>query len=246
MRKVNNSGFTLLETLLCFVILSIILIVASQIIHSSTETYYFNRSLSYGMQAAQIVSTEIRGELEDALPMCLYDINNSNYSSYYIKICNDEKNKCIEFIDSEGKQTKFSLDNSYSYHLKKNILNKDIYNSDTMNRNLSTSNENIDFGDIQYKSIPEKIFDSKYIGMGYEVIDISIIKFQASNQIETNWNNNDGNKNLDIGNYPVLELKIKVGNHQYDEYECKEYIPLYNFYGIIDNETVFESIINIS
>lgn len=221
------------------------MVIASQIIHSSTETYYLNRSVSYGMQAAQIVSTEIRGEIEDALPLCLYDTGKGDYSSYYINICNQENNKYIELIASDGKQVKFSLENNGVLVLKKYLLNKDAYNTQNMKRDIDVQN-GVDLSGIQYRFDPEKIYDSKYIGMGYEVKNISITKFNDDKNVQ-NWDSNKNGKiELDIGNYPVLELVVTVSNHQYEEYECKEYIPLYNFYGIIDDITTFETMVNIS
>ncbi len=245
MKKMNNNGFTLVETLLCFVILGIIMVVAAQIIHSSTEVYYYNRSMSYGMQASQIVSTEIRGELEDALPMLLYDTGKKRYgidsSNIYININNDQK--FIEFINSDGRQIKYQLvedDSAGTWILKKYVL--DAYDINSFNKKISDDSDDTE---CKYSEFSEGSYDSKHIGMGYEVHDISFEKFVKTPSPTTNWDKNKGTQKLSIGDYPVLVMTIKVGNNQYDEYECKEYIALYNFYGLVKNDSPFESIINI-
>lgn len=243
-KKIDNKGFTLIETLLCFVILGIIMVIASQIIHSSTETYYLNRSVSYGMQAAQIVSTEIRGEIEDALPLYLYNVNSKDYrNDYYLNICSDENNKYIEFINSEGKQIKYSFEKVDNQPvLKKYYL--EAYDNHVFKKKFVDEDNKPDKYPTDSGKV--KVFDPKYIGMGYEIKDINITKFNPKPVDNSGWNNNDGSPKLEIGSYPILELTIKVGNNQYDEYECKEYIALYNFYGLTDTvDEAFDSIINI-
>lgn len=239
MKHMNNRGFTLVETALCFVILSVILVIASQIIHSSTEIYYLNRSTSYGMQAAQIVSTELRGEIEDALPLVIYDVENKNYSSenLYMNIRNDDKS--IEFISSDGNQIMYKLEEDNGV-FKLNRYSFNAYDSNNMNKTLSGKNQT-------YGSAV-KVFDSKYIGMGYEVHDISFQSFVVK-AIDRPINDSDKPKELEIGaypakpsGYPILVMKITVGNNQYDEYECEEYVALYNYYGINPNGSPFEKI----
>ena len=87
---------TLIELTVCFVILSALLVVATQIIHSTTEIYYDTKTNSFGIQASQIIATEIRGEIEDALPKKLL-----GNSSYYINVVNGSNTtgSYIEFIN---------------------------------------------------------------------------------------------------------------------------------------------------
>ncbi len=241
MKKINNKGFTLVETMLCFVLLGVIMVIASQIIHSTTEAYYFNRSMSYGMQAAQIVATELRGELEDSLPLKLYDTESQSrdYCSYYMKINDSTSETSIEFIGNDGNQIKYSFKKEDKI-LKKYIIDG-VYKMDTMRQNSAD--------EVGAYGNESKIFDSKYIGMGYEVHDIAFEQFYYTDSpSKGTWNkNNHGSIDLKIGDYPVLVMTIKVGNNQYDEYECKEYIPLYNFYGIkTPSKNCFGTVINVT
>ncbi|MBR4341618.1 MAG: prepilin-type N-terminal cleavage/methylation domain-containing protein [Lachnospiraceae bacterium] len=245
MRKPDNKGFTLVETMLCFVIMGIIMVIASQIIHSTTEVYYYNKSVSYGMQASGIAATEITGEIEDAMPLYLYDTVNKEYSDKFIKIGNTGENKYIEFINSNGMQIKYTIGNSNgSLVLKKYSLK--AYDEKSMKRYIGTGESG---ASGSYSAEPTVTYDSKYLGMGYEICDISISKFQK-HEIPDDMKIAKNNK-LEISDYPVLTLMIKARNKQYEEYEHTEYIPLYNFYGIINSETgdetgiTFESIIKI-
>ena len=56
-KKMNNKGFTLLEMMICFMLLGLILVAAAQVIASSTEIYYYSKGTSYGIQASQVVAT---------------------------------------------------------------------------------------------------------------------------------------------------------------------------------------------
>ena len=206
MKRINNDGFTLIETLMCFIILGIIMIIASQIIHSSTEVYYYNRTTSYGIQASQIASTELRGDIEDALPLNLI----GGHSSYYIYI--NSSNKSIEFIDEEGKQVKYILETSSG----KTILKKYSFQAYDKERLLSVATTE------NYPDVPDITFDAKYLGMGYEIKNFEFSKF--------NRNTSSSDEDLGISDCPVLNMKITVCNNQYGEYDCLEYVPIYSLY----------------
>ncbi len=213
---------TLIELTVCFVILSALLVVATQIIHSTTEIYYDTKTNSFGTQASEIIATEIRGEIEDALPKKLL-----GNSSYYINIVNGSNTagSYIEFIDKKGNQVKYSLEiatNTDDNKFKR--FESSAYDSNRLKQISSTA-------DLPSYNL-SKEFDSKYIGMNYVIKEI---KFQpafesgfTSDKIEST---EDVNK-LRISDYPILKMTVKVGNNLYGEYECVEYIPLYNFYGI--------------
>ena len=70
--NMDNNGFTLLEMVICFALLGILLVAAAQVISSTTQVYYYSKSVTYGIQASQVVATEVRGDLEDAIPLLLH------------------------------------------------------------------------------------------------------------------------------------------------------------------------------
>lgn len=198
-KSLNNKGMTLVELLLSFTILGILLVVAAEIIHSSTEVYYYTKTTSQGIQAAQIVATEIRGDLEDAIPLYTSD------AAHYIVINGDnKKTQSIEFVGMNENRVIYdfsgvSLGNSSESILKR--IEKD-----------SSGNE-----------ISQTIYDSKYIGMGYEVKNICFVKPKSGVT---------GTEKLPISDCPVIKVIITVCNNQYGEFETEDYISIYGFYGI--------------
>ena len=211
MKKMDNKGMTLVEMLVSFIILGILLVVAAKVIHSCTEVYYNNRSVSYGIQAAQIVATEIRGEIEDALPLNVYDIDNTSSRGYYIII--SDSNHMIEFVGKNGIQKKIYLKQEGT----KSVLYEEswqVYDSDTLDAVTGS-----------ISAFPVKQIDSSYIGMGYEVKDITFEIFYRNTEESTT-------PDLQISDCPVLKMHLKVCNNQFDIYECDEYIALYGLYGL--------------
>lgn len=205
--KMNDQGMTLIETIVCFVILGILMVVAAQIIHSSTEVYYNTKTVSNGVQAAQMVATEIRGEIEDALPLFV-----KNNDTYYM-IIGPQKNS-IEFIDANGNDVKYSLALSADgYVLRKETT--PIYETQRLTLLSGT------FGSQAVD------FDSEYIGLGYTVKDI-----EFSIHRQSTYNVPAASNALPISDCPVLEVKITVGNKKYDDFTSNEYIALYNYSGI--------------
>ena len=144
-KRLNNKGFTLIEMMVCFVLLGILLVAAAQVIASSTEVYYYSKGTSYGIQASQIVATEIKGDLERAVKKSLNtaylpnEITNIG-DGYAI----DPSGKSIYFINIDGEQVSFSYDNGIF----------ELY-----------------FSEIEFESPTVTEYNSKYIGMNYTVKD---------------------------------------------------------------------------
>lgn len=213
LNKLNNSGFTLLETMIGFVLLGIILVAASQVIASSTEVYYQTKSVSYGLQASQAILTEIRGEIEDAQSFSLLKYNNSEskfekkYSDkdVYVELSDRSEDyyKTIEFIAPNGDQIKFSFSESNG-----NLDFKKIINSAYTTRFL--------YG--LFRQPTEKKYTSLEIGMGYTIKDI---RFSLINKSADN---------LNICNCPVIKIELTIENEKWGEYSAVDYASLYNLY----------------
>lgn len=218
-QKLNNKGFTLIETTVCFILLSILLVAAAQVITSSTEVYYYSKSISYGVQAAQVIATEIRGDLEDAVIKQLY-IGDGTLPTEAIGKCvyiSDDK-KSICFINGEGEQVMYSLKPDPYSKTSEKVLYRDAVQV------YDEYFDEIEYG--EYKDII--IYTPQYVGMDYKVKDISFTVFDKSANIPTNYN---GNEIAGVGDFPVIVMELTVSNPQYGDYNCTEYIPLYNFYG---------------
>ena len=220
--SLNNKGFTLLETTICFLLLSILLVAAAQIITSSTEVYYLSKSTSYGLQASQVIATELRGDIEDAVMMPLLNKKNSksnielpnDISNYSFYITDD--GSTIYFISGTGEQICYSFEKSEA-------------NSDEYILNRSTVKV---YNDLFNELTPEtdgtiKQFTSKYVGMNYRVKGIKLSFYE-----KTKPGASVSPIPLQTGDFPVLKLEVTVNSPQYGDYTCTEYIGLYNFYGL--------------
>ena len=227
--KLNNSGFTLLETMIGFVLLGIIIVAASQVIASNTEVYYDAKSVSYGIQISQAITTEIRGDIENAqaYPLLQYDNSDNvkdfvekypdvNIKGKYVALTdNDSNGSCetIEFINTDGKQITFSLFNGDTsnilFNKKTELAYTDKFSKDTYKTSSSTTKE----------------FDSKYIGMGYTIKDIS---FSLLNKINTSGTNY-------LCNCPVIKIEVTVSSDKWGDYTSTDYAALYSMYDMSDS-----------
>lgn len=218
--KMDNNGFTLIETTVCFILLGILLVAAAQVIASSSEVYYYSKSLGYGVQAAQAVATEIRGELEDAVIQRLDASSDSSIpfdaNGRCVYISPDKKTIC--FINGDGEQVCYTLkpDNltgDSGYVLTRSAIK--IY--DDYFELITDSTELKD----------TKIFSPQYVGMNYKVKDISFTVFDKNANVPANL----ASAFKGAGDYPVIIVQLTVSNSQYGDYKCTEYIPLFNYYG---------------
>jgi len=215
--KIDNKGFTLIETTVCFILLGILLVAAAQVISSSSEVYYYSKSISYGVQAAQVIATEIRGELEDAVIKKLDFTADSSIPAEAdgkcIHISLDKKS--IYFINSAGEQVGYSLQLDSSPGATDKVLVRNavkIYDEY--------------FGDaVAGDAIDVKKYTSQYVGMNYKVKDISFTPFNKAANMPTS-----GTQLTGAIDFPVIVMELTVTNPQYGDYTCTEYIALYNFY----------------
>ncbi|MBR5177849.1 MAG: prepilin-type N-terminal cleavage/methylation domain-containing protein [Lachnospiraceae bacterium] len=225
-KKMNNKGVTLLETIVCFVLLSILLVAAAQVITSSSQIYYFTKATSYGIQASQIISTEIRGELEKAVAKKLsgnvsansdsgLPSGSENYCVYF-----EDGGNSITFINNSGEQIVYRvIQDDASGDLKLVREAYSAYSDDLMNISSSA-------GELKER----KEYNEQYVGMGYRVKNIKFNKF-----IKTVPNGSTETDKLPTGDFPVIVVEITVNSPQYGDYVCTEYIALYNFYGMKDS-----------
>ena len=237
-KKIDNNGFTLLEMVICFALLGILMVAAAQIISSATQIYYYTKSVSYGTQASQIIATELRGDIEEALPLllkdtCLTDIEKSKVSSNFASSNNFEKNYSV-YISSDGSALAIinNKGEQVTYYLIDDS-NVDITsdNPEILVRNSIETYDELNYNEITPKNRKVKEYTKEYVGMNYKVKDI---KFSLISE-DTNV---DGKiplpGNNAVSKYPVIQVDVTVCNEQYGDYTCIEYIPLYNFYGLSD------------
>ena len=214
---IDNKGMTLIETTLCFALLGMLLVAASQVIATCTNVYYDTKSTSSGTQTAQAVAMELEGELADAKPLTLA----GEYSSY----CVYSDGKSIQFIGRDGNQVVYAIGASGSEQLLLKKTLKDAYNETYEKSTVYPDGTKIP--DNKYENTE---FTSQYIGLDYSVKEIRFTKFvkkiPSTEIIGT----------LPIEDCPILKMEVKMDSLKYGEYTCTEYVPLYNFYGYTEEQ----------
>ena len=222
-KKIDNNGFTLIETTVCFILLGILLVAAAQVIASSSEVYYYSKSVNYGAQAAQAISTEIRGDIENAVIMrCNFSMDSSipyeaDGKCVYISV----DKKSISFINNMGKQISYSLKPDNVGGTGNLLVRSEIQIYDDYFELLSYDKKG---------KLDSKYYSPQYVGMNYSVKDIKFTVFDKTSHKPSN----SSDMFQGAGDYPVIVMELTVSNPQYGDYICTEYIPLYNFYGASD------------
>ena len=219
--KMDNNGFTLIETTVCFILLGILLVAAAQVIASSSEVYYYSKAVNNGAQAAQALATEIRGDIEDAVIMKLNYTADSNipYEADGKCLYISADNKTICFINGNGEQVMYSIKQDMMTGTSDEMLTRisvKIYDKYFTLLNSSDKGKK-----------DTKQYNPQYVGMNYSVKNISFTVFNKSSNIPSNTTG----EFKGAGDYPVIVMELTVSNTQYGDYTCTEYIPLYNFYG---------------
>jgi prepilin-type N-terminal cleavage/methylation domain-containing protein len=230
--RMDNKGMTLLELMICFVLLGFLLLAGSQVIISTTQVYYYTKATDYGMQASQLIATEIRGDLTEAIMKKL--VLSPNLTGI-------DTQKCID-IGTAGDSISFIIFNEVngvlqddgiqvSYHLTDEISDTNTSGGKVLVRDAFQAYDKVsaDHASVSKTALPQVKYDTNYIGMNYKVKSISFSLYKpGDSSADTSM------ESLRSGDYPVIEMTIIVNNPQYGDYECKEYIPLYNYYGLSD------------
>lgn len=215
-KKLNNKGNTLLEIIVCFALLGILIVLATELIASATEVYYHAQSESYGIQQTQAVLTEIRGELEDCVPKPMYvesgalgeETLTAAFSDrtdpVYVAVAEDGHG--IEFTNSAGEHVAYVFkDGSFSEYFYPEY---DIRFDDS--------------GEISSYSLKaysySNEFSEKKVGMGYSIEDVEFSSILPSGS------------SYGGPSCPTIKVQVTLKSDRYGSYSDTEYVELYGFY----------------
>ncbi len=109
-RQLNkDTGFTLVELVVCFALLGIFMVCAMLIISSVMGIYYHAKGVDTGRQVADMVTTKAVGEIEGAVTGAA--VNDTGSSMEYMAIGDD--GSYIDFYDRTGSHVKISVVDDY-------------------------------------------------------------------------------------------------------------------------------------
>lgn len=204
MKKIKNeSGFTMVELIVTFALLSLFITAAMIVISSATNIYYRGKAISAGMNVSNMLMEKITGQLESALIDPISDDElrlesggvPSNTAIQITKLESDKNNK-IKFTDRTGSLVSILEKNG------KLVIH--YYQVDTLDDETGLPKK-------MYDDVDWKFDESVY--MGYS---LSKLTFQQANH-----------------NYIPGTIRVDITLHHpvYGDYSCTEYVNCYNFYG---------------
>lgn len=216
MEKLNNKGNTLLEIIVSFALLGILIVLAAELIASSTDVYYHAQSEGNGIQQTQLLLTEIRGELEDCQALPMYVESGEAGARTLVKAFNDSPSPVFVAVAMDGHGIEFvnAAGSHVAYEFKDGVFYEYFY-----------PEYDIDFADTgEIESYTVKrlsysdVFTDKKIGMGYSIRDVV---FTAIIPDGTTYGG---------PSCPTIRVDVTLFSEEYGTYTNTEYVELYGFY----------------
>jgi prepilin-type N-terminal cleavage/methylation domain-containing protein len=101
-RKTDIRGFTLVELIATFALLSIFITAAAVLISSTAKAYYEARGTSDSFRVSEILFDQIAGELERAQPADFEDADGN-------RVTMDLYQDAVEYVDEAGRTARLGL-----------------------------------------------------------------------------------------------------------------------------------------
>lgn len=200
--KNKDTGFTLVELIVCFALLGIFMVCAMLIISSVMGIYYHAKGVDTGRQVADMVTTKVVGEIEGAVTGA--DVNDTEVSG--IESAVDSR---IAGTDNTGSFMEYMAigdDGSYI----------DFYDRTGSHVKISVVD---DYIDIYY--YPVVIGDNSGTkpgrGVDWTFDPKTYQGYRVSNMIFTHVGGN------------IIKLELTVHSDKYGDYTSIQYIECYNF-----------------
>lgn len=203
----NNRGTTLIEMIVCFMMLAIFLTAAFSIITHITTLYYQVKGETYGKQVSDIILTKIESEIRGAK----YSSEATGDKIYINDSATATSGTNMTFYDRTNTKVKLYAENG---------LFKIRYFGFT----------NVDDADSRSENIWK--FDKKAYN-GYEVKNLRFIKAselgKTGNESATALAQDYG-INVSAGDYgeDVMLVLLELNSHHYGTYKTYKFVRMYN------------------
>lgn len=164
-RTWKNRGTTLVEMIVCFALLAILMVAATEIIHSAMRTYSRVKQSSAGQEISDLICDKIEADLSGAVTKRQKpDVSNDNSEIFYY----DKYNRPVRILNKDGylyfaygkeeEESKWTFDSG----LYRGYTIQEIKFLKVMPASIEQREEQ-DKGDMEY------LDDSKYSGDIYKV-----------------------------------------------------------------------------
>lgn len=215
MRKLNNDGMTLVELIVSFALVGILLVVAAELISTSTNAYYEARGQSDCFQLTQTLFAEIRGSIEDAGPSEMYYAETIDGKTQ-LKKCYDGGNPVYFAVSNDGHAAEFTTGDGEHIALK--LIDGDIVEFHYPRYKQTTAGDGVTPLVTKLSDASAVKYDSKYLGLGFKVEDL---KFSVLTPDDTDSTG---------PGCPTIKVELIINCDRYGIFKDLKYIELYRFY----------------
>ena len=195
----DDRGFTLVELLTTFVLLSIFMVAATQVISSTINVYFRTKSEAYGRQVSQIISEKVTSQIAG----CEYAAEAT--PTIYDPTAAPGTSNSIDLYDRTGTKVNISR-NGY------NKLNIKYYAVTTGEEDNKFNETNWTFGDNAY--------------MGF---DITELRFSWANGATTETPPKDADAPSSSYGPNVIRIDMTIHSERYGDYSTVQYVEMYNY-----------------
>jgi hypothetical protein len=211
-RKLNNSGLTLVELIVTFMLLGIFMVAASMMISSIMNVYYEAKGTSYGLQVTKLLNDKIAEKLEGALVESINSVSAGDADA------TDSSNKVAMSISSDGEKIEF-IDKTGSH------VYLGLWSDEASGKQYLTvyyyevASSNPDADNI-YDAVDWRFDSAAY--MGYSIKEL---KFSKPTE--------------DYGGN-IIKVELTITSPNYGDFSTTQYVECYNFDDgtyIVDNST---------
>lgn len=208
--QLNNSGTTLVEMLVSFVLLSLFMVAAMRIISYTVTVYYEAKATANGMEVCNLVTNKIIGELESAYEGRKLDYTSVDWTEKEIIYFSGDKPAASNMlIASDGKSIIFTdkfMNQVCIYVNEQGLLALHYYpiiygDKDPSNR--YSADWTFDVG--------------AYLGYTISELRFSQAKY-----------NTDGTINPDYGDN-IIRIDLTVHSGKFGDYSMTQFVDCYNF-----------------
>jgi hypothetical protein len=213
-RKLNNSGLTLVELIVTFMLLGIFMVAASMMISSIMNVYYEAKGTSYGLQVTKLLNDKIAEKLEGALVESINSVSagdaDATDSSNKVAMSISGDGEKIEFIDKTGSHVYLGLWSDEDEASGDKYLTVHYYE-------VASSNPD---ADNIYDAVDWRFDSAAY--MGYSIKELKFSKPAGAY---------GGN---------IIKVELTITSSKYGDFSSTQFVECYNFddgTNIIDNST---------
>ncbi len=186
----NNRGTTLVEMIVCFALLAILMVAATEIIHSAMRTYTWVKQSTTGQEISDLICDKIEADLSGAVTKRqIPDVSDDNSEIFYY----DKYNRPVRIQNKDGylyfaygkeeEESRWSFDSGlYRGYTIQEIKFYKVMSADVSQRAEADKNDDEYLDDAKYSSDVYKVKLTMYNKKDGEYVTERYIHCRGMNQ----------------------------------------------------------------